>query len=154
MVFPTINASSCLALRLQLGTVAFLRHFCGVSEYQCTASSQNKVSARCGATIYPVYYRRPCGHVDQWVWLLPAWRFLLVLCSNHCSKMDRFELGAWERRTDGQTDGSQRCLMSHQCGGATTCEHAHANRQRKCAENYNKWHNKNSLFVKLQPAFW
>ena len=29
MVFPTINASSCLALRLQLGTVAFLRHFCG-----------------------------------------------------------------------------------------------------------------------------
>ena len=29
-----------------------------------------------------------------------------VLYSNHSTQMDRFQLGAWDKRTDGQTDRS------------------------------------------------
>ena len=48
--------------------------------------------------------RWPYGHADQWV-RLPAWGFLLVSYSDHSPKMHRSELGAWDRQTDGRTDG-------------------------------------------------
>ena len=55
------------------------------------------------------------GHTDQWV-RLPAWGFLLEF--NDSAKMHRFELGAWDRQTDGQTDGSQHWLTPLPAGGA------------------------------------
>jgi len=38
--------------------------------------------------------------------------FLLVLPSNRSPKVRHFELGAWDKQIDGQTDGSQHCLMT------------------------------------------
>ena len=51
-----------------------------------------------GCTMYMAY-----SHAGQWV-RLTARGFLLVFCSNHSPTMHHFELGVWDRQTDGQTD--------------------------------------------------
>jgi len=40
-----------------------------------------------------------------------AWGFLLVFYSNRRPKTHRFELGVWDRQTDGRMDGSQHRVM-------------------------------------------
>ena len=49
-------------------------------------------------------------HDDQWVQLPARGGFLLAFFSSCSPRVHRVEAGAWNRRTDGQTGGSQQCI--------------------------------------------
>jgi len=69
------------------------------------------------ALMCPVHFRHfrwPYGHIATAVLTDDIHSnyvgFLSVFYSNHSSTMHRFQLGAWNRQTNGRADGWQHCL--------------------------------------------
>ena len=62
-----------------------------------------------------------------------------------------------DRQTDNPYDKPNRDCVARLGGKPSSTRNwirKAFDRERKCAENYNKWQNKIRFFLKLQSAFW